>query len=40
MKHPYSQAVSLKRIRTTKEDFIMQSKALTKRLVGKDDNEN
>ena len=37
---PYSQALRLKRICTTKEDFTEQSKALTKRLAKKGYNEN
>ena len=43
MKHPlfaYSQALRLKRICTTKEDFREQSKPLTKRLVERRYNKN
>ena len=37
---PYSEALRLKRICTTEEDFTDQSKALTKRLVERGYNEN
>ena len=37
---PYSQALRLKRICTTKEDFSEQSKAVTKRLVERGYNVN
>ena len=37
---PYSQALRLKRVCTTKEDFTEQSIALTKRLVERGYNEN
>ena len=37
---PYSQALRLKRICTTKKDFPEQSRTLTKRLVERGYNEN
>ena len=37
---PYSQALRLKRIRTTEEEITEQSKALTKKLVERGYNED